>query len=111
MLSYEELKEQEREAFEAFRAGAGVPRTRAHLIDGNPALEIPRLAGKLRASIVVMGALSRSGLERVFIGNTAERVLNGLPCDVLVVKPGNVAIRVAQVTRGMRVSAPTGLVS
>jgi nucleotide-binding universal stress UspA family protein len=31
--------------------------------------------------------MSRSGLKRIFIGNTAERVLDGLQCDVLVVKP------------------------
>jgi len=110
-LSYEELKEQERLAFEVFRESVGVRRTRAHLVDGNPATGIPRLAGKLRAGIVVMGALSRSGLQRVFIGNTAERVLNSLPCDVLVVKPGNVAPRVAREIRGMRVTAPSALVS
>ncbi len=35
--------------------------------------------------------MPREGLEgslmRVLIGNTAERVLESLPCDVLVVKP------------------------
>jgi universal stress protein E len=33
-----------------------------------------------------MGATSRSGLKRIFIGNTAEHVLDSLQCDVLVVK-------------------------
>jgi universal stress protein E len=42
---------------------------------------------RTRAGIVVMGALSRSGLRRMFIGNTAESVLDALACDVLVVKP------------------------
>jgi universal stress protein E len=36
---------------------------------------------------VVIGAVSRSRLDRVLIGNTAERVLDKLECDVLVVKP------------------------
>jgi len=31
--------------------------------------------------------ISRSSLERLVIGSTAERVLGPLPCDVLVVKP------------------------
>ena len=36
-----------------------------------------------------MGAVSRSGLQRIFIGSTAERVLDRLPCDLIVVKrPG-----------------------
>ena len=50
-----------------------------------------------------MGAVSRSGLKRVFIGNTAERVLDDLPCDVLVVKPARSVSRVAARVRGVRV--------
>jgi universal stress protein E len=34
-----------------------------------------------------MGAVSRSRLERLLIGNTAEHVLDELDCDVLIVKP------------------------
>jgi universal stress protein E len=48
---------------------------------------LPRLAAEWHADIVVMGAIARSGLRRVLIGSTAERVLESLPCDVLVVKP------------------------
>ncbi len=33
-----------------------------------------------------MGAVSKRTLELLFIGNTAERVLDDLSCDVLVVK-------------------------
>src|SRR5688572_4809972 len=104
-LSFEELKEQERQAFEDFRESAGLPRTRAHLVEGNPAITIPRAASKLGAGIVVMGALSRSGLQRLFIGNTAERILGSLTCDVLVVRPGNFANRVIQETRGAHMTA------
>jgi universal stress protein E len=53
-----------------------------------------------------MGAVSRSALQRVFIGNTAERVLDALACDVLVVKPRGTKTRVAAEERGMRVVAP-----
>jgi universal stress protein E len=110
-LSYQELQEQERRAFEEFRAGAGVMRTRSHLVEGNPAVMIPRKARELGAGIVVMGAVSRSGLQRVFIGNTAERVLEALPCDVLVVKPDGFKARVAHEPRGMRVVPPPTLAS
>ena len=34
-----------------------------------------------------MGAVSRSAIERWFIGSTAESVLEKLSCDVVVVKP------------------------
>jgi universal stress protein E len=109
-LSLDGLLEQERAVFEAFRSQLGVPRTRAHLVEGNPTTAIPRLAKKLGAGIVVMGALSRSGLQRIFIGNTAERVLGALPCDVLVVKPETLAPKVASDSRGMRVHARAPLV-
>lgn len=36
---------------------------------------------------MVMGAVSRSRLDRLLVGNTAERVMDNLECDVLVVKP------------------------
>jgi universal stress protein E len=106
-LTFEELQEEERKAFETFRESVAVPRTRTHLVEGNPAVQIPRLAKKLGAGIVVMGALSRSGLKRVFIGNTAERILGTLGCDVLVVKPETFAARVARDPRGIRVEAPS----
>jgi hypothetical protein len=50
--------------------------------------------------------VSHSGLKRMLIGNTAERVLNDLPCDVLVVKPAHFAKRVTEKVRGMRVVPP-----
>ncbi len=62
------------------------------------------------ADVVVMGAVSRSGLKRLLIGHTAERVLGSMPCDVLVVKPAHVEKRVAAASRGMRVIAPPPLV-
>jgi len=66
--------------------GYGIPRSKAHLVCGDPATEIPVLARSIRAGLVVMGATSRSALKRIFIGNTAEHVLDSLRCDVLVVR-------------------------
>ncbi|HME40334.1 MAG TPA: universal stress protein [Steroidobacteraceae bacterium] len=67
----------------------GIGRKKAHLVCGDPATALPGLARSMRAGLVVMGAMSRSGLKRIFIGNTAERVLDTLQCDVLVVRPRN----------------------
>jgi universal stress protein E len=39
-----------------------------------------------RVDILAMGGIARSGLKRVLIGSTAERVLEKLACDVLVIK-------------------------
>jgi universal stress protein E len=105
-LTYDELMDSERASFEKFIATTGLPRARTHLVDGHPSVAIPRAARRLRAGLVVMGAVSRSGIRRLFIGNTAERVLNALPCDVLVVKPESFESRVAHEPRGMRIVAP-----
>src|SRR5450631_2795064 len=67
----------------------GIAKNRGHLRGGDPAIELPAVARTVRAGLVVMGAVSRSGLRRVFIGNTAEQVLDSLRCDVLIVKPPN----------------------
>jgi universal stress protein E len=60
---------------------------RAHLRTGIPVDELPDLAAEIDAHVVVMGAVSRTGLKRLFIGHTAERVIDRLKCDVLIVKP------------------------
>ena len=58
-----------------------------HVEAAEAAEYLPRVSGECRADVVVMGAISRGSLGRAFIGSTAERVLEALPCDALVVKP------------------------
>jgi len=68
---------------------ARIPPARRHLNMGLVGDELASVVKRVNAGIVVMGAVSRSGLRRVFIGNTAERILDDLACDVLVVKPAD----------------------
>ncbi len=75
-----------RKAFDKLLEPHTLTEKRRHLRPGNPAREIPAVAEELEAGVVVMGAVSRSGLKRLFIGSTAERVIDHLPCDVLVIK-------------------------
>jgi universal stress protein family protein len=56
-------------------------------------------------SLVVMGAISRSGLKRLFIGNTAESLLDQLLCDVLIVKPAHFVARMQRRRRGVPLAA------
>lgn len=63
-----------------------LPRASIHLEVGGVRSSICSVATNVRADIVVMGAVSRNGLTRAFIGNTAEEVLERLPCDALIVK-------------------------
>jgi universal stress protein E len=64
-----------------------IPAENVRLVQGDPAIQLAKLAKKLAAGVVVMGAVSRRGLQRIFIGSTAERVIDDLRCDVLVIKP------------------------
>ena len=74
-------------------ADYGVAAENIHLELGGPSQVLPRAAGSLRADVLAMGAIARSGLQRVFVGSTAEDVLEWLPCDALIVKPPNVPDR------------------
>jgi universal stress protein E len=66
---------------------ADIPPACRHVYMGDATGELSRTAKGLRAGLIVMGAVSRSALARLFIGSTAERVLDKLSCDVLIVKP------------------------
>jgi universal stress protein E len=81
---------------------AGIPAARRHLIARHASDAIEQAAAQIRSDIVVMGAVARSGLRRLLIGNTAERVLDHLPCDLLVVKPSGFRRAVSRRRRGAR---------
>jgi len=58
-----------------------------HLVAGLTHEELPATATEIKADVVVMGAVARNRWKRLFIGATAERTLEYLPCDLLIVKP------------------------
>ena len=58
-----------------------------HLIKGNAEEEIPAFARKRRVELIIMGTVARTGISGLFIGNTAESVLNQIECSILAVKP------------------------
>jgi universal stress protein E len=76
-----------RKVFDKLAARGGIAPARRHLRMGDVPSQIEAVLRTTRAGIVVMGAVSRSRLERLFIGSTAEHVLDRLPCDVLIIKP------------------------
>lgn len=98
-------------ALRSARLGRLAP-NRRHLL-ARPAVDaIRQLVKDVRCDLVVMGAVSRSGLKRLAIGNTAERLLDDLPCDVLIVKPPGFASNVQPRSRGpqfVTVGPPSGL--
>jgi len=90
-------------AFDRVLQSVAIPHTRRHLMARHPVNAVQDVARESHSSIVVLGAISRSGLKRVFIGNTAEQLLDSLPCDLLIVKPAAFANRVSSARRGARV--------
>ena len=58
-----------------------------HLRRGAAAIVIPEMAKQLHADLVVMGTVARTGIAGLFIGNTAETILEQLQCSVLAVNP------------------------
>jgi len=108
------MSEQSRQAYEQnieramdkLQSKQEIPAENVHVVRGDPALQLQRLAKKHAASLVVMGAVSRRGLSRVFIGNTAERALDKLGCDVLVIKPRGFKSPVERQTYRQRVQRP-----
>ncbi len=66
-----------------------IPESSVHLIDEKPMNAIVHCQESLGADITVTGALSRSRLAEMIIGNTASRVLDYLKSDLLIVHPEN----------------------
>ena len=53
--------------------------------EGDPWREIVALAEEMPADLVVMGTHGRGGLEHLFLGSVAEKLIRRLPCPVLTV--------------------------
>ncbi len=64
-----------------------IDEARIHLIKGPAAASINEVAKSLPADIIVMGTVGRVGVPGLFIGNTAEEVLQNAASSILAVKP------------------------
>ena len=58
-----------------------------HLERGVPGRIVPELVRRHHIELVVMGTLGRSGLKGLFMGNSAEKIIDALDCSVLALKP------------------------
>lgn len=82
-----QMREQHEKRFNEVTRFHEIDEAHSHLIAGLTHEELPQLAEELDADVVVMGAVSRNRWKRLFIGATAERTLEHLPCDLVIVKP------------------------
>ncbi len=67
--------------------GMKVDDDNVHLVKGESAEAINQLAEHQASDIIVMGTVGRVGIPGLFIGNTAEEVLQTTQSSVLAVKP------------------------
>jgi universal stress protein E len=79
-------EEAKRKEIAALVSDYGVRSGNIHVETGGPIFVLPRVAADIGANMVVLGAIARRGVQRAFVGNTAEDVLEKLPCDALIVK-------------------------
>ena len=59
----------------------------AHLVRGDAREAVPAQVHALRADLLVMGTIARTGVAGWLIGNTAEDILNRVDCAVVTLKP------------------------
>ncbi len=85
---YQLLKDEGEEAVKAVKEGAPGVDVETRVLEGNPAVEITKFAADNGVELIVMGTLGKSGIDRILLGSTAEKVIRIAHCPVLVIKSG-----------------------
>lgn len=86
---------------------AGSPDAHLHVLCASVKDAIRSVALSTHCSVITVGAVPRTGVERLLVGNTAERILDAdLRCDLLVIKPHGFTSRTGQEPRGTRFASP-----
>ena len=57
-----------------------------HLVEGDPAEVLIRVAEEVGADLLVVGSRGLSAIERFAMGSVSHKVLNNAPCTALVVR-------------------------
>jgi len=70
----------------AEKAGEEGMEVEANIIEGHPADEIIKYSEKNSISLIVLGTLGKSGLDRFLLGSVAEKVVRNSKIPVLVVR-------------------------
>lgn len=81
----ERLRVAHRGAFHGLIARHGLHADSAEILYGQPVDCVLDAVGNIHPDVLVVGTLRRHGLDRLFMGSTAERLVGRAPCDVLVV--------------------------
>src|SRR5262245_49642862 len=84
-LASETLSELRKYCSDVFaHRGAGAATVDYRVATGKPAVEILRTARDLHSDLIVISSHGRSGVRKMFLGSTTERVLREAPVPVLI---------------------------
>lgn len=84
---YESMQKSQKAVFNQIADEFGVPKDRRHFLTGPASMAIADLASDSASDVVVLGTVHRTGIDRLLMGSSAERILEHLPCSVLAIKP------------------------
>ena len=56
------------------------------VVEGNPAIEILRIAEDDKINVIVMGNIGKTGLEKFLLGSVAEKVVRNSKFPVLIIR-------------------------
>ncbi|MDB0047572.1 universal stress protein [Porticoccaceae bacterium] len=80
-----QLEEQARQRLATLAEQLNVSEEDQHIVLGQPANEMRRMAKEENIDLIIVGSHGRHGLALIF-GSTSNSVLHGAPCDVLAVR-------------------------
>lgn len=95
-----ELMESRTEALSALAGRHGVSPSCRLLKSGSVVATLPGTALEIGAGLVIMAAHTGRGAAHATIGSTAENVMDHVPCDLLVLKPGTTEADAAAASHG-----------
>jgi len=80
-----QLEDQARTRLAALAEQLAIPEEDQHIVLGQPANEMRRMAKEEDVDLIIVGSHGRHGLALIF-GSTSNSVLHGAPCEVLAVR-------------------------
>lgn len=81
----EKIREEHRNLLMNLTRSSGIDDSDVHQLPGRASELLPAFSRTHGADLLVMGAVSRTSLKQRLIGSTAQRTLDHVDCDVLIV--------------------------
>ncbi|MGI9270606.1 MAG: universal stress protein [Woeseiaceae bacterium] len=86
------IQAKHRVQLDALADANSIDQEHVHQLPGRTNEILPAFVRSHKIDLVVMGAIARWGIKRAIIGSTAERVLDMLPCDVLITRVSHIEL-------------------